>query len=634
MLTSTAISIAAAKRHKSVAAPAPFDLEGRRPTDLAGGLVPSIVAILLTAFLGGSVPAAECVGRFVEDFEDGSLQSLWIVTPPDFSFAAGDVSEFGGRLYLSKAHGHDGAGPGVRMDPADYVVCGDFDIRVDYELAEFDVVSGERMAGLQLLSADGTTHVATVERYNRPLGGSCNPAEENYKAWTSTSSNCDPSVAWAPTGDRSGRLRITRTGTLYTMYYWDAGWVPLKSAGLSGGPVTVHLFSSASGELTSHGVRYDNLLTQSSEPPGAGAISSLVLDIAPDDELALAWDDSCDVGDGDFEIYEGTLEQGGFADHQLMTCSTGGSTNSVVSPATGDTYYLVVPRTLHREGSYGRSSSAQRPQGTPFCLERRISECAALPNTAPVAGQHVLGPFVALGSYALDLLSSSLDDEDGKAERIVNVSPLGGNCQEGQGALTTVQDNSGNTVLLVYEAPDIVPLPCSVSFSYQVVDSMGALSSDIGSAEYSLLPNEPPVANAGDDISGSDMNPLLIATCSTDPDNGMLSYHWSIVNQPLCNSDPNDLKNPFPLCASIATGFPTDPFAVLEMNQQGWHKVKLVVADQLSYDEEQYPEVVDTICVCVTTETPPKNAGREPASILACAPTAECPSRPPPPCGS
>jgi len=92
--------------------------------------------------------------------------------------------------------------------------------------------------------------------------------------------------------------------------------------------------------------------------------------------LTLSWGASCQAGDTNYGIYEGSL--GSFAGHVSTTCDTGGSTTSPVVPLAGDRYFVVVPNNASSEGSYGLSSSgveratsaaACRPQniGVPVC---------------------------------------------------------------------------------------------------------------------------------------------------------------------------------------------------------------------------------------------------------------------------
>ena len=63
----------------------------------------------------------------------------------------------------------------------------------------------------------------------------------------------------------------------------------------------------------------------------------------------LNWGASCNSNDGDYALDEGTL--GAHTSHVPKSCDTGGATSIVITPAPGNTYYLVVPRNGAREGS-------------------------------------------------------------------------------------------------------------------------------------------------------------------------------------------------------------------------------------------------------------------------------------------
>jgi hypothetical protein len=89
--------------------------------------------------------------------------------------------------------------------------------------------------------------------------------------------------------------------------------------------------------------------------------------------LRLSWGVSCLASDVNYNIYQGTL--GDFEGHEIKVCGTGGMTTKLISPDAGDKYYLVVPAGPYLEGSYGRSSVGERPQGTSVCLPQLIGEC-------------------------------------------------------------------------------------------------------------------------------------------------------------------------------------------------------------------------------------------------------------------
>jgi len=57
-------------------------------------------------------------------------------------------------------------------------------------------------------------------------------------------------------------------------------------------------------------------------------------------------------------------------------CTTGGATSIAYSPDPGNHYYLIVPRNLSFEGSYGKDShGVERPQGTASCGGQGLAAC-------------------------------------------------------------------------------------------------------------------------------------------------------------------------------------------------------------------------------------------------------------------
>ena len=90
--------------------------------------------------------------------------------------------------------------------------------------------------------------------------------------------------------------------------------------------------------------------------------------------LLLSWGASCTPTDTDYEIYEGT--GGSYYSHVSKLCSTTGATLAIIAPAVGDTYYLVVPRNMNDEGSYGvDGGGTPRPTGGAQCLPQQAGSC-------------------------------------------------------------------------------------------------------------------------------------------------------------------------------------------------------------------------------------------------------------------
>jgi hypothetical protein len=94
-------------------------------------------------------------------------------------------------------------------------------------------------------------------------------------------------------------------------------------------------------------------------------------------EIGLSWAPSCNPADSDFAVYEGVLG-GDFSSHTPVLCSTNGGLSATIPSLPGSRYYLVVPRSSDREGSYGTGADiSQRQQGTPACLPQAIAACGS-----------------------------------------------------------------------------------------------------------------------------------------------------------------------------------------------------------------------------------------------------------------
>ena len=124
-------------------------------------------------------------------------------------------------------------------------------------------------------------------------------------------------------------------------------------------------------------------------PAGRVPPSLLVGKAETTGKIELDWAESCGITDLDYAIFEGFLG-GVFDTHVPQTCSTGGFTERTFLPNPESSYYLVVPIAaivggipsdpkvplLPVEGSYGHSSSGERPQGDSACREKYVANCA------------------------------------------------------------------------------------------------------------------------------------------------------------------------------------------------------------------------------------------------------------------
>ncbi len=114
----------------------------------------------------------------------------------------------------------------------------------------------------------------------------------------------------------------------------------------------------------------DTILTPVGEVPdrlSRGTPLSIAKNGAAPSHVDFAWGDSCGAGQTDFALYEGAI--GSWYGHASKLCSTAGvfAANDV-TPADGDRYYLVVPRSSGVEGSYGKDSAGSEiPRGSGVC---------------------------------------------------------------------------------------------------------------------------------------------------------------------------------------------------------------------------------------------------------------------------
>ena len=106
------------------------------------------------------------------------------------------------------------------------------------------------------------------------------------------------------------------------------------------------------------------------EAPAGGQVGGLLVSQPTSSSIRLDWGSSCSTADGLYGVYEGTLASLPIYDHTPVTaaglCMVTGN-NATFTPASGSRYYLIVPNDGSTEGSYGESSTGERPQGFSPC---------------------------------------------------------------------------------------------------------------------------------------------------------------------------------------------------------------------------------------------------------------------------
>jgi hypothetical protein len=92
--------------------------------------------------------------------------------------------------------------------------------------------------------------------------------------------------------------------------------------------------------------------------------------------LVFDWESSCSAAAQDYVIYEGEI--GNWYSHTQVDCSDDlGDRTEEIIPSSGNRYYLIVPRGITDEGSYGRDSlNVERPRGASTCTAvQALGEC-------------------------------------------------------------------------------------------------------------------------------------------------------------------------------------------------------------------------------------------------------------------
>ncbi len=158
------------------------------------------------------------------------------------------VIERNGHLRFTEQNGDQGYSR-VTLDPTRHVLCGDFELSVDYAWIEPpDIEAGEHVIGIEVQTAAERTVVGSIEHVVGPAG--------------------TPDVIRADVGDtrarpapaRSGRLRIVRSGSRLSLGYWDDTWIMFEHDASTTDNLTISLFSGATEVASGHVAAFDTLV--------------------------------------------------------------------------------------------------------------------------------------------------------------------------------------------------------------------------------------------------------------------------------------------------------------------------------------------------------------------------------------
>jgi|GEM_PF-6322402 len=197
-----------------------------------------------------------CAGNRSDDFADGNLAPLWI----DLS-TCGSVSETGGQLVLTRPSGCDFLdGPEAWLD-SNLIICGNFDVQIDFALLNWPAPSLEQNASFYVSA--GTEYFA-IGRHRAGSVSACIPYTDSYRAWQGIPDNCN--ATWVQSSDLQGKFRITRIGTTLQSYYWNgSAWVLVRTGTMTTALVSMGMLAQST-DGTPATVAFDNLVLVSAPP--------------------------------------------------------------------------------------------------------------------------------------------------------------------------------------------------------------------------------------------------------------------------------------------------------------------------------------------------------------------------------
>jgi hypothetical protein len=280
----------------------------------------------------------------------------------------------------------------IAFDVAAAIPAGVVITRVDLTLNMSRTIAGLQPVSLHRLLADwgeGTSNASAQE-------GSGAPATTGDATWLHRFYNTifwsNPGAAGDFVTTASTTVQIGDVGT-YTFLSTAAmvadaqawlddpasnfGWILIGNESVS---TTTKRFDSRNHNISS--VRPRLTIEFATGATGAGSVpdggrvpgTPLTVEHAAGGDVRLSWGSSCLDGDTDYEVYAGLMTD--FTAYAPRLCTTGGATTVTLAPAAASEFYLVVPRTSTREGSYGTDSAGgQRPPSASACLQQSVAAC-------------------------------------------------------------------------------------------------------------------------------------------------------------------------------------------------------------------------------------------------------------------
>jgi hypothetical protein len=149
---------------------------------------------------------------------------------------------------------------------------------------------------------------------------------------------------------------------------------------------------------------------------GGALVTDLRIGKGPGGTVVLDWS-ACHPGPSvtTYSVYAGVL--GDFTSHARVSCDAGQYTQMQLVPAAGYAYFLVVQTSGGQEGSYGSTSSGERPQAVVPCATQSIGSCVVedlgrcFYQTSPPIGWRIV-PSPGVGSVVDGCTGGIYQDTD------------------------------------------------------------------------------------------------------------------------------------------------------------------------------------------------------------------------------
>lgn len=193
------------------------------------------------------VPA---VRSFHDDFEDGVIDERYAINAE-----ATGVSEQDGKLVFDLT-GEPDWNP-LETNMTKHILSGDFDVEVSYELETLELPNrGANQALLAIESIRDSDMLAMIG-IHLEVNPECAKYERSIKS-VRPGDSCED-YGFQPLTERTGKLRLMRTGTRYESFFWSGEWVRATTYAASDEPAVISLGASRFFHEDRFVIRFDDL---------------------------------------------------------------------------------------------------------------------------------------------------------------------------------------------------------------------------------------------------------------------------------------------------------------------------------------------------------------------------------------